>query len=79
MLLFDHMMNLDLQFHLMRKTGEISKICDRGTDATQASLYSRIIFGPHPDFCWLPLLCSCWAIITLQQIPQAEFNLKREE
>ena len=32
-MLFDHMMNLDLRFHLMRKTGEISKICDRGTEA----------------------------------------------
>ena len=38
-LLFDHMMHLDLQFHLMRKTGEISKICDRGTDAMQAMIF----------------------------------------
>ena len=35
MLLFDHILDLDLRFHLMRRTGEISKICDRGTDAMQ--------------------------------------------
>ena len=43
MLLFEHLLNLDLRFHLMRKTGEISKICDRGTDAMQAN------FSIHPQ------------------------------
>ena len=41
LLLFDHMLDLDLRFHLMRKTGEVSKIIDRGTDAMQAKLSTR--------------------------------------
>lgn len=45
MLLFDHMLDLDLRFHLMRRTGEISKICDRGTDAMQVTRISKNIIA----------------------------------
>jgi ATP-binding cassette, subfamily B (MDR/TAP), member 6 len=33
--LFSHMLDLDLNFHLHRKTGEITRILDRGTSAIQ--------------------------------------------
>lgn len=33
--MFDHVMGLDLSFHLGRKTGEITKQIERGTNAMQ--------------------------------------------
>ena len=33
--LFSHTLHLDLKFHLMRKTGEITRQLDRGTAAIQ--------------------------------------------
>lgn len=47
MMLFNHILDLDLRFHLMRRTGEISKICDRGTDAMQVILQADTLC------CWV--------------------------
>lgn len=58
--LFAHTLDLDLKFHLLRKTGEVTRIMDRGTSALQ-NILSTVIFNigePLPDqpFCLLPLL-----------------------
>lgn len=46
--LFAHTLDLDLKFHLMRKTGEVTRIMDRGTNALQ-NILSTVIFniGAH--------------------------------
>ncbi|GFR40137.1 hypothetical protein Agub_g693, partial [Astrephomene gubernaculifera] len=45
---FDHVMSLDLSFHLRRKTGEVTKVVDRGTSAMQ-NILSTILFNVLPQ------------------------------
>ncbi|GIL44034.1 hypothetical protein Vafri_1601 [Volvox africanus] len=45
---FDHVMSLDLTFHLRKKTGEVTKVVDRGTNAMQ-SLLSTVLFNILPQ------------------------------
>lgn len=45
--LFRHLHNLSLKWHLSRKTGEVLRIMDRGTDSTN-SLLSFILFNIGP-------------------------------
>lgn len=45
---FDHVMDLDLNFHLRRKTGEVIKVVDRGTNAIQ-NVLSATVFNILPS------------------------------
>ncbi|KAG2430405.1 hypothetical protein HXX76_009930 [Chlamydomonas incerta] len=45
---FDHVMDLDLTFHLRKKTGEVTKVVDRGTNAMQ-NILSTILFNVLPQ------------------------------
>jgi ATP-binding cassette subfamily B (MDR/TAP) protein 6 len=42
--IFQHVLGLDLSFHLTRKTGEVTKQIDRGTNAMQ-NILSTILFS----------------------------------
>ena len=46
--LFSHTLHLDLKFHLMRKTGEITRQLDRGTSAIQ-NVLSTVVFNIGPS------------------------------
>lgn len=48
MRVFSHIMDLDLNFHLHKKTGEVTKMVDRGTDAMQ-NILSTILFSITPQ------------------------------
>ncbi|KAK9835927.1 hypothetical protein WJX84_005950 [Apatococcus fuscideae] len=54
--LFQHVLNLDLKFHLMRKTGEVMRVMDRGTYSIQ-SILSTVIFSIAPQM--LDILLAC--------------------
>lgn len=45
---FDHMLALDLGFHLKKKTGEVTKVVDRGTNAIQ-NILSTVLFNILPQ------------------------------
>eukprot|EP00878_Enallax_costatus_P015689 GHUV01016437.1.p1 GENE.GHUV01016437.1~~GHUV01016437.1.p1 ORF type:complete len:820 (+),score=192.83 GHUV01016437.1:571-3030(+) len=45
---FGHVLDLDLSFHLSRKTGEVTKVVDRGTAAIQ-NVLSTILFQIAPQ------------------------------
>jgi ABC-type transport system involved in Fe-S cluster assembly fused permease/ATPase subunit len=45
---FGHVLDLDLSFHLSRKTGEVTKVVDRGTSAIQ-NVLSTILFQIVPQ------------------------------
>jgi hypothetical protein len=45
---FGHVLDLDLSFHLSRKTGEVTKVVDRGTAAIQ-NVLSTILFSILPQ------------------------------
>ena len=45
---FAHMLGMDLRFHLARKTGELTRVMDRGTAAIQ-SLLSTVLFSILPQ------------------------------
>ena len=45
---FGHVLDLDLSFHLNRKTGEVTKVVDRGTSAIQ-NVLSTILFQIAPQ------------------------------
>ncbi|GIL87517.1 hypothetical protein Vretimale_1580 [Volvox reticuliferus] len=45
---FDHVLGLDLTFHLRKKTGEVTKVVDRGTNAMQ-NLLSTVLFNILPQ------------------------------
>eukprot|EP00879_Flechtneria_rotunda_P018678 GHRR01019601.1.p1 GENE.GHRR01019601.1~~GHRR01019601.1.p1 ORF type:complete len:623 (+),score=198.83 GHRR01019601.1:173-2041(+) len=45
---FGHVLDLDLSFHLSRKTGEVTKVVDRGTAAIQ-NVLSTILFQILPQ------------------------------
>ncbi len=46
--MFDHVLGLDLTFHLRKKTGEVTKVVDRGTNAMQ-NILSTILFNVLPQ------------------------------
>ncbi|GMH33510.1 hypothetical protein BSKO_01344 [Bryopsis sp. KO-2023] len=46
--LFSHVLNLDLKYHLERKTGEVIRVMDRGTAAIQ-SVLSTVVFNVGPQ------------------------------
>lgn len=46
--LFSHMLDLDLHYHLHRKTGEVMRILDRGTGAIQ-NILSTVVFAIGPQ------------------------------
>jgi hypothetical protein len=46
--IFDHIMGLDLTFHLRKKTGEVTRVVDRGTNAMQ-NILSTIMFNVLPQ------------------------------
>lgn len=46
--MFGHVLDLDLSFHLSRKTGEVTKVVDRGTAAIQ-NVLSTILFSIAPQ------------------------------
>lgn len=48
MAVFGHVLDLDLSFHLSRKTGEVTKVVDRGTAAIQ-NVLSTIVFSIAPQ------------------------------
>jgi hypothetical protein len=45
---FKHVMDLDLTFHLRKKTGEVTRVVDRGTNAMQ-NLLSTVLFNILPQ------------------------------
>ena len=45
---FAHVLDLDLRFHLLRKTGELTRTLDRGTSAVQ-TLLSTTVFQVRGD------------------------------
>lgn len=54
---FDHVLNLDLQFHLERQTGKLSRILERGTRSIQI-LYRALIFTFLPTCIELLFVCG---------------------
>lgn len=54
--LFTHLHSLSLRWHLSRKTGEVLKIVDRGTDSVN-SLLSYVIFNIMPTFVDIGIAC----------------------
>ncbi len=54
--LFQHVLNLDLKFHLMRKTGEVMRVMDRGTSSIQ-SILSTVLFNIVPQM--FDILAAC--------------------
>lgn len=52
---FSHVLDLDLSFHLSRKTGEVTKVVDRGTAAIQ-NVLSTILFQIAPQVRWAAVL-----------------------
>lgn len=62
--LFTHMLELDLNFHLHRKTGEVMRILDRGTSAIQ-NILSTVIFAIGPQIIDIILSC-CYIAYSLE-------------
>lgn len=46
--LFQHMLELELNWHLHRKTGEVLRVLDRGTSAIQ-NILSTVLFSIGPQ------------------------------
>jgi hypothetical protein len=55
---FGHVLDLDLSFHLSRKTGEVTKVVDRGTAAIQ-NVLSTILFSIAPQVRTRVLMVTC--------------------
>jgi len=53
---FVHTLDLDLNFHLHRKTGEVTRIMDRGTNSIQ-SILSTVIFNIGPQIFDIAAAC----------------------
>lgn len=62
--LFGHTLDLDLKFHLMRKTGEVTRVMDRGTSALQ-NIVSTVIFniGVYSILLGAASVCSATAAL----------------
>ena len=48
---FAHVLGMDLQYHLMRKTGELTRVLDRGSSAIQ-NLLSTVLFQVREKWWW---------------------------
>ncbi|KAK9816458.1 hypothetical protein WJX72_000550 [[Myrmecia] bisecta] len=59
---FSHTLDLDLKFHLLRKTGEVMRIMDRGTSSIQ-SVLSTIIFSVGPQLFDIAVACIYMASV----------------
>ncbi|CAL8467522.1 g7060 [Coccomyxa elongata] len=59
--LFSKTLDLDLRWHLMRKTGEVTRIMDRGTNAIQ-SVLSTVLFNIVPQL--FDIVAACIFIST---------------
>eukprot|EP00891_Asterochloris_glomerata_P000737 jgi/Astpho2/737/e_gw1.00015.6.1_t len=57
---FRHTLNLDLNFHLHRKTGEMTRIMDRGTSSMQ-SVLSTVVFSIGPQIFDIAAACAYMA------------------
>jgi hypothetical protein len=68
---FGHVLDLDLSFHLSRKTGEVTKVVDRGTAAIQ-NVLSTILFSIAPQVRYTPGLGSNWGLQGLQLVAAAD-------
>ena len=53
----EHTLGLDLRFHLHRKTGEVTRIMDRGTNALQ-SILSTVLFNIGARACRSHAACA---------------------
>lgn len=62
--LFAHTLDLDLKFHLLRKTGEVTRIMDRGTSALQ-NILSTVIFNIGPQL--FDIVAACAYLATALQ------------
>lgn len=51
-----HILHMDLAFHLTRKTGELTKIMDRGTSSIQ-DLLSVLVFSVGPSLADILIAC----------------------
>lgn len=54
---FGHVLGLDIRYHLDRRTGELSRVLERGTRSTQ-TLFRGIVFTLMPTFLELLLVCG---------------------
>lgn len=54
--IFRHLQNLDISYHMTRKTGEINRIMDRGADSID-TLMSTFLFTLAPTYVHFPLRC----------------------
>ncbi|KAJ3342909.1 Homocysteine S-methyltransferase 1 [Gonapodya sp. JEL0774] len=59
--LFAHLHSLSLQWHLQRKTGEVLRIVDRGTNSI-VSLLSYILFNIFPVFADIIIACGVFLV-----------------
>jgi ATP-binding cassette subfamily B (MDR/TAP) protein 6 len=62
--LMEHLLALDLAYHLRRKTGEVTRVVDRGTAAMQ-NVLSTVIFSIAPQLLDV-LLASCYLAAALE-------------
>jgi len=53
---FKHLLDLSVEFHVNRKTGEVLRIVDRGTSA-MASVLSSVVFNLSPTFFDIGIAC----------------------
>ena len=54
---FAHVLDLDITFHLERRTGRLSRILERGTRSTQM-LFRAVVFTLLPTGLELLLVCA---------------------
>ena len=66
--MFQKAMDLDLRWHLMRKTGEVTRVMDRGTSAIQ-----QVLSTGEPPSCHGSQPSGCIALLTLRKLPQGAF------
>ncbi len=72
--MFQKAMDLDLRWHLMRKTGEVTRIMDRGTSAIQQVLstgtlrYSASCVSINATFLTPQFRCSSYAFSWLSSV-----------
>jgi hypothetical protein len=54
---FSHVLDLDISFHLERRTGQLSRILERGTRSTQM-IFRAVVFTLFPTSLELVLVCA---------------------
>ena len=53
---FSHVLNLDNEFHLNRRTGQLSRVLERGTRSVQ-SLFRSLVFTFMPIVVEMSIVC----------------------